>query len=109
MLTAREEIDDRLAGLDAGADDYLVKAPRPARAARPRRRCRAAQARREDDEQERTLASRTFSLDRLAHEAWRGDRLLALTRTEFLLLEMFLRHSPLCVQALGDLRTRLKQ
>ena len=42
--------------------------------------------------QERTLSFEDLRLDRLAHEAWRGERALALTRTEFLLLEMFLRH-----------------
>src|SRR4029077_7480936 len=46
----------------------------------------------DDDEQERTLAFADLRLDRLAHEAWRGERRLQLTRTEFLLLEMFLRH-----------------
>ena len=38
------------------------------------------------------LAFEDLRLDRLSHEAWRGERLLPLTRTEFLLLEMFLRH-----------------
>ncbi len=46
----------------------------------------------DEDEQERALAFEDLRLDRLAHEAWRGERVLALTRTEFLLLEMFLRH-----------------
>jgi two-component system, OmpR family, response regulator MprA len=93
MLTAREEIDDRVAGLDAGADDYLVK-PFALREllARVRALLRRAGEEDDDDEQERTLSFEDLRLDRLAHEAWRGDRVLALTRTEFLLLEMFLRH-----------------
>ena len=92
MLTAREEIDDRVAGLDAGADDYLVK-PFALRELLARVRALLRRAGEEDDdEQERTLAFEDLRLDRLAHEAWRGDRVLALTRTEFLLLELLMRH-----------------
>ncbi len=93
MLTARETIDDRVAGLDAGADDYLVK-PFALREllARVRALLRRAGEDEDEDERERTLSFEDLRLDRLAHEAWRGERLLALTRTEFLLLEMFLRH-----------------
>jgi two-component system, OmpR family, response regulator MprA len=93
MLTARETIDDRVAGLDAGADDYLVK-PFALRELLARVRALLRRAGEEDDEgeQERTLGFEDLRLDRLAHEAWRGERVLALTRTEFLLLEMFLRH-----------------
>ena len=90
MLTAREEVDDRVAGLDAGADDYLVK-PFALRELLARVRALLRRAG-EEDEQEETLAFEDLRLDRLAHEAWRGERLLQLTRTEFLLLEMFLRH-----------------
>ena len=90
MLTARGEIDDRVAGLDAGADDYLVK-PFALREllARVRALLRRAE---EDDTAAETLEFEDLRLDLKAHEAWRGDRLLELTRTEFLLLEMFLRH-----------------
>ncbi len=90
MLTAREEVDDRVAGLDAGADDYLVK-PFALRELLARVRALLRRAG-EADEQESALAYEDLRLDRVAHEAWRGERKLQLTRTEFLLLEMFLRH-----------------
>jgi two-component system, OmpR family, response regulator MprA len=89
MLTARGEIDDRVAGLDAGADDYLVK---PFALRELMARLRALLRRTGEDEQEQTLAFADLRLDRLAHEAFRGERPLYLTRTEFLLLELFLRH-----------------
>ena len=90
MLTAREDVDDRVAGLDAGADDYLVK-PFALRELLARVRALLRRAG-EEDEQDSTLSFEDLRLDRLAHEAWRGERKLQLTRTEFLLLEMFLRH-----------------
>jgi two-component system, OmpR family, response regulator MprA len=90
MLTAREEVDDRVAGLDAGADDYLVK-PFALRELSARVRALLRRAG-EDDEQDGLLAFEDLQLDCLAHEASRGERMLQLTRTEFLLLEMFLRH-----------------
>ncbi len=89
MLTARGEIDDRVAGLDAGADDYLVK---PFALRELMARLRALLRRTGEDEQEQALAFADLRLDRLAHEAFRGERPLYLTRTEFLLLELFLRH-----------------
>ena len=46
----------------------------------------------EEDERRGALGFEDLRLDAVAHEAWRGERLLALTRTEFLLLEMFMRH-----------------
>jgi two-component system response regulator MprA len=90
MLTARGEIDDRVAGLDAGADDYLAK---PFALRELLARVRALLRRAEEDEEGEPveLAFEDLRLDLHAHEAWRGERLLALTRTEFLLLEMFLR------------------
>ena len=90
MLTAREHVDDRVAGLDAGADDYLVK-PFALRELLARLRALLRRTA-DDDEQENALGFVDLRLDRLAHEAWRGERLLQLTRTEFLLLEMFMRH-----------------
>jgi two-component system, OmpR family, response regulator MprA len=90
MLTARDEVDDRVAGLDAGADDYLVK---PFALRELMARIRALLRRSgDDDDEEQMLAFEDLRMDRLAHEAWRGERTLQLTRTEFSLLEMFLRH-----------------
>jgi len=91
MLTAREKVDDRVAGLDAGADDYLVK-PFALRELLARIRALLRRAVEEDEQGEDVLAFEDLRLDRRAHEAWRGERTLQLTRTEFLLLEMFLRH-----------------
>jgi two-component system response regulator MprA len=90
ILTARAEVDDRVAGLDVGADDYLVK-PFALRELSARVRALLRRAG-DDDQQDGVLAFEDLRLDRTAHEAWRGERLLQLTRTEFLLLEMFLRH-----------------
>jgi two-component system, OmpR family, response regulator MprA len=81
MLTARAEVSDRVAGLEAGADDYLVKPfAREELIARLRALLR------------RTLRFADLELDPLAHEARRGGRVLELTRTEFLLLELLMRH-----------------
>jgi two-component system response regulator MprA len=91
MLTARGEVDDRVAGLDAGADDYLVK-PFALRELLARVRALLRRAGEDDDAPRETLAFEDLRLDLRAHEAWRGERQLALTRTEFLLLEMFMRH-----------------
>ncbi|MCA1690301.1 MAG: response regulator transcription factor [Actinobacteria bacterium] len=89
MLTARDGIDDRVAGLDAGADDYLVK---PFALRELMARVRALLRRRRADEPGSVLAFGDLSLDLLAHEARRGQLRIELTRTEFSLLEVFLRH-----------------
>jgi two-component system, OmpR family, response regulator MprA len=90
MLTARGEVDDRVAGLDAGADDYLAK-PFALRELLARVRALLRRAGEEDGPRE-TLTFEDLRLGLRAHEAWRGERPLTLTRTEFLLLEMFMRH-----------------
>ena len=89
MLTARGEIDDRVAGLDAGADDYLVK---PFALRELMARVRALLRRTGEDDREQILHFEDLRMDCLSHTACRGERPLALTRTEFLLLELFLRH-----------------
>jgi two-component system response regulator MprA len=90
MLTARGEIDDRVAGLDAGADDYLVK---PFALRELLARVRALLRRGGDvDGGDNQLTFEDLRMDMSAHEVWRGDRRLELTRTEFLLLEMFMSH-----------------
>jgi two-component system response regulator MprA len=92
MLTARDAIDDRVAGLDAGADDYLVK---PFALRELMARVRALLRRPDggaDDSVSRTLRFEDLALDAIAHEVHRGERRLELTRTEFSLLELFMHH-----------------
>ena len=87
MLTARDAIDDRVEGLDAGADDYLVK-PFALRELRARLR---ALLRRVDHGAE-ILRYADLALDPGAHEVQRRGRRIDLSRTEFTLLELFMRH-----------------
>jgi two-component system response regulator MprA len=86
MLTARRDVSDRVAGLDAGADDYL---PKPfaldellARLRALLRRVPAGGG---------PLSYGDVVVDPLCHRAWRAERRLDLTRTEFALLELFVR------------------
>ena len=87
MLTAREAIDDRVAGLDAGADDYLVK---PFALAELLARVRAL-LRRNAPADDHLLRFADLELDPVAQEVRRGSRRIELTRTEYLLLELFMR------------------
>ncbi|HKT01445.1 MAG TPA: response regulator transcription factor [Rugosimonospora sp.] len=101
MLTARDSIGDRVAGLDAGADDYLVK---PFALQELKARLRALLRRSlltappdpapspEPAADRDWLSFADLRLDPGTREVWRGERLLRLTRTEFSLLEVFLRH-----------------
>jgi two-component system response regulator MprA len=88
MLTARDRVADRVRGLDAGADDYLVK---PFALEELRARLRALLRRNGSDPSE-LLRFADLVLDPAAHEVRRGERPLELTRTEYLLLELLLRH-----------------
>ena len=106
MLTARTEVADRVPGLDAGADDYLPKPfaldellARAARAAAPdaARRRRGAAA----------LAVADLALDPAARRAWRGEREIELTKTEFDLLELLVRNAGIVLDARDDLRPHL--
>ena len=87
MLTAREAIDDRVAGLDAGADDYLVK---PFALAELLARVRAL-LRRNASSADGVLRFADLELDPVAQDVRRGTRRLELTRTEYLLLELLMR------------------
>jgi two-component system response regulator MprA len=89
MLTARDAIDDRVEGLDVGADDYLVK---PFALRELQARLRALLRRSGDGADGEVLTYADLVLDPVAHEVHRGDRLIELSKTEFLLLELFLRH-----------------
>jgi len=86
MLTARIEVEDRVAGLDAGADDYVTK---PFDLEELLARLRAL-LRRAGSPSDQVLRFADLVLDPMAHEVRRGDRLIEVTRTEFLLLELFL-------------------
>ena len=88
MLTARDALEARVEGLDAGADDYLVK---PFALEELRARLRALLRRNGTDPGE-VLRFAGLTLDAAAHEVHRGERRIELTRTEHLLLELLLRH-----------------
>jgi two-component system response regulator MprA len=90
MLTARDAVDDRVAGLDAGADDYLVK---PFALKELKARLRALLRRAEAPPgTDQVLRFADLTLDRGGWEARRGQRVLGLSRTEFQLLAMFMEH-----------------
>ena len=88
MLTARDAVDDRVRGLDAGADDYLVK---PFSLLELAARLRAL-VRRDDRARPAVLTEGDLKLDPASKRAWRGRSELQLSPKEFSLLELFLRH-----------------
>jgi two-component system, OmpR family, response regulator MprA len=100
MLTARDSVGDRVAGLDAGADDYLVKpfalqellARLRALLRRSARAAAGDPGRTPADDRDDWLTFADVRLNPTTREVWRGDRALRLTRTEFAILEAFLRH-----------------
>src|SRR5918999_1071795 len=87
MLTARDGVDDRVAGLDAGADDYL---PKPFSFAELLARLRAL-VRRGAGERPAVLEVADLRLDPAARKVWRGDEEVKLSAKEFSLLETFMR------------------
>jgi DNA-binding response OmpR family regulator len=87
VLTARDAVEDRVAGLDAGADDYLVK---PFAFAELVARLRALARR--GDAHGSMLTVGDLRLDLAAHRAWRGEAELELTAREFSLLRYFMSH-----------------
>jgi two-component system response regulator MprA len=89
MLTARDEIENRVAGLDAGADDYVTK---PFALEELLARVRALLRRTADTDGGEVLSFADLQLDLGTREVRRGGRLIELTRTEFALLELFLRN-----------------
>jgi two-component system OmpR family response regulator len=89
MLTARDAIDDRIEGLDTGADDYLVK---PFAFTELLARLRAL-SRRSPSARPTELKVGELRLDPASHRAWRGEAELELTAKEFVLFEVFMRRA----------------
>lgn len=94
MLTARVETPDRVAGLDAGADDYLAKPfELDELLARLRALLRRAAPVPEDADDEAPLRAGELRLDPRARRVWRGEREIELSKTEFDLLELLIRNT----------------
>jgi DNA-binding response OmpR family regulator len=89
MLTARDTVADRVTGLDAGADDYLIK---PFASLELLARLRSLGRRRTDELSEARLECAGVMMDLVRHEVYRDAREIELTAREFALLEYFLRH-----------------
>ncbi|MFI6041087.1 response regulator transcription factor [Nocardia sp. NPDC051321] len=90
VLTARQQIGDRVAGLDAGADDYL---PKPFAIDELLARLRALLRRSTLDEDSAVLSVADLTLNPATREVYRGDRAIELTKTEFDVLELLLRNA----------------
>jgi len=89
MLTARDDLDNKVRALDAGADDYLTK---PFAFEELLARIRAL-TRRADQSSASQVEVGDVRLDLLARRAWRGERVIELSNREFTLLEYLLRHA----------------
>jgi two-component system response regulator MprA len=90
VLTARDSVTDRVAGLDAGADDYLTK-PFALEELLARLRALLRRTTVTEGQDDEVLKFSDLSLDPATREVLRGDRRMSLTRTEFSLLELFIR------------------
>jgi len=89
VLTARDSISERVAGLDAGADDYLPK-PFALEELLARMRALLRRTKPEDDAESVAMTFSDLTLDPVTREVTRGQRQISLTRTEFSLLEMLI-------------------
>ncbi|MBU0502328.1 MAG: response regulator transcription factor [bacterium] len=88
MLTARDSVKEKVAGLDAGADDYLVK---PFAFAELLARIRALTRRSRQLKDEKELKIGELRLDLLGHRCFKGKKEISLTSTEYKVLELFMR------------------
>ena len=93
MLTAKDSVEDRVKGLDSGADDYLVK---PFAFSELVARVRAL-LRREALSKASKLQVGNLVMDTLTREVWRGDKKIELTAKEYAILEYFMRHPNMVV------------